>query len=199
MIRERLKEEFSVFVQPLVRLLVKLNIHPDVITLSGFILNLYAAYLFIEEGFLLAGITVLLAGLCDALDGQVAKVSGSTTKFGALLDSTVDRYSETIVWFGIGYYSILAHWWITSIAIFFALVGSLMVSYVRARAEGLGEECKVGFMQRPERVILIGLGAIIGKNGLMVAIWVIALLANYTVGERLWYIWKKSKKEIAST
>ena len=103
---------------------------------------------------------ILFAGLFDMMDGQVARIGKMSSTFGALYDSVLDRYSELTVFFGICFYLINQGYVISSIVAFIALIGSLMVSYVRARAEGLGLECKVGFMQRPERVVLTGLGAL---------------------------------------
>ena len=197
-IRDGIKRGMLVMLRPTANLLVKMRIRPDAITLAGLVLNVGAAYEFSMGRFPTAGILVLLAGLCDMLDGLVARTAGSGTRFGAFLDSTVDRYSEIFLWFGVAVYCIRQGLWVTSAALYFALAGSLMVSYVRARAEGLGEECKVGFMQRPERILCIGIGALIGRMGVTVVIWLVALLANYTVAERFWHMWKKSKKVVVS-
>ena len=107
-----------------------------------------------------AGLIILFAGLFDMLDGQVARIGKKTSRYGALFDSVLDRYSELIVLFGFCYYLILKGYFFSSLFAFVALIGSMMVSYVRARAEGLGIECKGGLMQRPERVVIISLGAI---------------------------------------
>ncbi|HAA75108.1 TPA: CDP-alcohol phosphatidyltransferase family protein [Candidatus Latescibacteria bacterium] len=154
----------------------------------GFFLNLVAAGLLGIGEYRWGGIMVLVAGIFDLLDGQVARAGRSESKFGALLDSTVDRYSEVVVWFGLAVSFIRADSLWTSSALFFALAGSLMVSYVRARAEGLGQECKVGFMQRPERVIAIGVGGMVGEIGLTIAAWAIAIFANITVLERVLHV-----------
>jgi CDP-diacylglycerol--glycerol-3-phosphate 3-phosphatidyltransferase len=116
-----------------------------------------------------------------------------SSTFGALLDSTLDRYSEIFVAFGITVFFVRNGWVMTSAILFFALAGSLMVSYVRARAEGLGETCKVGLMQRPERVLAIAAGGIIGVKTLAVVMWIIAFLTHFTVAERLWHVWKKTR------
>ena len=190
---EKVKDDVAELLQPSTQYLVEKRFGPDALTMIGFGLNLVAAALFGLDYFRWAGLMVLLAGVFDFLDGQVARAGWNATTFGALLDSTTDRYSEIFIWFGIGVSFIRAGSLWTSSALFFALAGSLMVSYVRARAEGLGEACKVGFMQRPERVIAIGVGALVGEVGLTVAVWVIAVLSNYTVLERVLYIWKRSK------
>jgi len=190
---EKVKNDVAAFLQPSTQYLVKSRVSPAVLTMAGFVLNLVAAVLFATDELRWGGFMVLVAGIFDLLDGQVARAGRSETTFGALLDSTVDRYSEIIVWFGIAVSFIRADSFWTSSAVFFALAGSLMVSYVRARAEGLGETCKVGLMQRPERVIAIGVGALVGKVGLEVAIWSIALLANVTAIQRVLHMRNRSQ------
>ena len=108
-----------------------------------------------------AGALILFAGLFDLIDGQVARLGNMKSTFGALYDSVLDRYSELVMFLGICYYLVAHHYFLSSIFAFIALIGSMMVSYVRARAEGLGIECKGGLMQRPERVVTIGLCAIL--------------------------------------
>jgi CDP-diacylglycerol--glycerol-3-phosphate 3-phosphatidyltransferase len=190
---EKVKDDVAELLEPSTQYLVKKRCRPDLLTMIGFLLNLGAAVLFGLDYLRWAGLAVLVAGLFDFLDGQVARAGRTVSTFGALLDSTVDRYSEIVIWFGIAVHFIRADSFWTSSAVFFALAGSLMVSYVRARAEGLGEECKVGFMQRPERVIAIGVGALVGDIGLTVAVWAIAALANCTALHRVIHIRRRSK------
>ncbi|MBC7400041.1 MAG: CDP-alcohol phosphatidyltransferase family protein [Mucilaginibacter sp.] len=158
-------------IDPFVKVLIKLGLTPNMVTSIGFVLNIGVAVIFIiggEEGnrgdlsyIGWAGGLILFAGLFDMLDGQVARLGNMKSIFGALYDSVLDRYSELIMFFGICYYLVAQHYFLSSIFAFMALIGSMMVSYVRARAEGLGVECKGGLMQRPERVVTIGLFAII--------------------------------------
>ena len=190
---ERVKDDVAEIMQPSTNLLVRLRCSPDVLTLLGFALNLVAAGLFAFDRYAWGGLAVLFAGVFDFLDGQVARAGKTASKFGALLDSTVDRYSEIVVWFGLAVSFIRAGSLWASSALFFALAGSLMVSYVRARAEGLGEECKVGFMQRPERVIALGVGGLVGPMGLTVAAWAIAILSNFTVIERVLHVQRQTR------
>lgn len=190
---EKVKDDVAELLEPSTQYLVKKRFRPNALTLVGFLLNLVAAVLFGFDYLRWAGLTVLLAGVFDFLDGQVARVGRSETTFGALLDSTVDRYSEIVIWFGVAVSFIRSDSLWTTSAVFFALAGSLMVSYIRARVEGLGEECKVGFMQRPERVIAIGVGALVGEIGLTIAIWAIAFLSNYTALHRVLYFRKRSR------
>jgi CDP-diacylglycerol--glycerol-3-phosphate 3-phosphatidyltransferase len=108
-----------------------------------------------------AGALILFAGLFDMLDGQVARLGNMSSTFGALFDSVLDRYSELIMFMGICYYLVSHHYFLSSLFAFIALIGSMMVSYTRARSEGLGIQNKGGLMQRPERVILTGLSALL--------------------------------------
>jgi CDP-diacylglycerol--glycerol-3-phosphate 3-phosphatidyltransferase len=194
---EKVKNDVAEILEPSTNFLVRIQCQPDTLTLVGLGVNLVAAALFGLDYYRLAGFTVLLAGLFDLLDGQVARAGRTASKFGALLDSTVDRYSEIVVWFGLAVSFIRAGSLWTSSALFFALAGSLMVSYVRARAEGLGQECKVGFMQRPERVIALGVGGLVGEYGLIVAAWLIAVLSNYTTLERVLHMRKLNRERDA--
>jgi len=188
-----LKAGALALLRPLARLFIKLGFTPDWLTLMGLAMNLGATAAF-AKGYLRWGAAImLLAGLCDILDGQVAREGRKETKFGALLDSTTDRYSEIFLYFGIGAYLIGRDEWIACGILFFALSGSLMVSYVRARAEGLGEDCKVGFMQRPERIVALALGGLYGHEGLVFILVVLAVTTNYTVIERLAHIRNKLK------
>ena len=169
-IRDFLQQTIYKIINPVVRRLIKMGVTPNFVTGTGLFINLIAAVILIygathgDRGNFSyvgwAGIVILFAGLFDMLDGQVARMGKMSSTFGALFDSVLDRYSELIIFFGICYYLILQGYFFSSLFGFIALIGSMMVSYVRARAEGLGIECKVGFMQRPERIILISSGAV---------------------------------------
>ena len=148
--------------------------------------------------FLWAGVVLFIGGSCDVLDGHLARITDQKSVFGALLDSTLDRYAEIVVFIGIVTYYLynappdpLNEVWV--IVAVTGLTGSLMVSYVRARAEGLGQECKVGLMQRPERVICLGVGALLGEMFLSVALVLIAVVSNLTAVLRLYHIWKQAQ------
>ncbi len=169
-LRNSLQQAIYKVINPFVRLLIRIGFTPYAVTVIGLLLNIGVAIIFImgaEEGNRgdlsyvgWAGALVLFAGLFDMLDGQVARLGNMGSTFGALFDSVLDRYSELIMFLGICYYLIAHHYFLSSLFAFIALIGSMMVSYTRARAEGLGIECKGGLMQRPERVVLIGLAAI---------------------------------------
>ena len=168
--RDRAQQMIYVVIHPLVKFLIKLGLTPNAVTLIGLVLNILVTPIFIEgaekgnRGELSyigwAGAMVLFAGVFDMLDGQVARLGKMSSSFGALFDSVLDRYSELVLFLGICYYLISHHYFYSSLFAFVAMIGSLLVSYTRARAEGLGVECKEGLMQRPERVITIGVSAI---------------------------------------
>jgi len=188
-----LKKWCLAVLRPLAHLFIRLGFTPDWLTLMGLVMNLGATVAF-AKGYLHWGaIIMMMAGLCDILDGQVAREGRKETKFGALLDSTTDRYSEIFIYFGIGAYLIGNDEWVASGILFFAITGSLMGSYVRARAEGLGEDCKVGFMQRPERLIALALGSLLGHHSLVFVLVLLAVTTNFTVVERLTYIRNRLK------
>jgi CDP-diacylglycerol---glycerol-3-phosphate 3-phosphatidyltransferase len=157
-------------INPLIHVFVKVGITPNIVTAIGFIINIGAAFIFVygassARGDLSyvgwGGAAILLAGLFDMIDGRLARVGKMESSFGAMFDSVLDRYSEMVMFLGICYYLVAQNYFLSSLFAFIAMIGSLMVSYVRARAEGLGIECKSGLMQRPERILLIGISAIL--------------------------------------
>lgn len=204
--RDYLQKIIYHVINPLIRGMIKVGITPNIVTAVGFLGNciatgifLYAA-LHVEEIHYVGwgGIVILAAGLFDMMDGRLARLGNMSSTFGALWDSTLDRYSELVTLFGITMYLIQAGWFWTGVITFVAMIGSVMVSYVRARAEGLGIECKVGVMQRPERVVVTALGTIIAGFGrnlwwLAVAMALIALLANLTAFWRVAHCYQALK------
>ncbi len=169
-IRVQLQQGIYIIIDPLVRLLIKLGLTPNMVTVIGLLLNIGVTVIFIQGAEIgnrgdlsyvgWAGALVLFAGLFDMLDGQVARIGKMSSSFGALFDSVLDRYSELVLFLGICYYLVAHHYFFSSLFAFVSMIGSMMVSYTRARAEGLGIECKDGLMQRPERVITIAVSAI---------------------------------------
>jgi phosphatidylglycerophosphate synthase len=169
-VRNALQAGIYTLINPFVRLLIKVGFTPNAVTLTGLLLNIGVAIIFIiggEEGNRgdlryvgWAGALILFAGLFDMLDGQVARLGNMKSEYGALFDSVLDRYSELFTFMGICYYLIAHHYLLGSLFTFIALIGSMMVSYTRARAEGLGVQSKGGLMQRPERVVLLGVSAL---------------------------------------
>lgn len=194
---------FYAVVNPVGDFLENANIHPHVVTASGFLFSILSARLFWIGYMFWGGITLVLAGACDVLDGRLARNTNRTSRFGAILDSTVDRYSEIVVFMGLAAFFQSA---VMSAVIILAIAGSLLTSYVRARAEGLGLECKIGLMQRPERVTFIAVGAVIGalfdlvfrtqQPLLKLAILGIAVLGNATVIQRVLHVREQLKNRI---
>lgn len=186
-LRIKLQKAIYVVIDPFVKGLIKIGLTPNMVTMIGFVLNIGVAIIFIQGGERgnrgdlsyvgWAGALVLFAGLFDMLDGQVARLGKMSSSFGALFDSVLDRYSELVMFLGICYYLIAHHYFFSSLFAFIAMIGSMMVSYTRARAEGLGIECKDGLMQRPERVVTIGISAI-----------ACGIAGEYIGGDWKWYI-----------
>ncbi len=170
LLRDKLQKGVYKIIDPVVKGLIKLGLTPNAVTAIGLILNIGVAVIFIvgaeesNRGDLRwvgwAGALILFAGVFDMLDGQVARIGNMSSVYGALFDSVLDRYSEFLMFLGICYYLVAKHYFISSLFAFIALIGSMMVSYTRARSEGLGIQNKGGLMQRPERVILVGVSAI---------------------------------------
>jgi CDP-diacylglycerol--glycerol-3-phosphate 3-phosphatidyltransferase len=184
---------FETVIEPIAKFLINLRVHPHVITFSGLVLSILAFYLLWHGYFFSAGVLIVLAGMCDMLDGRLARETNRISKFGALMDSTIDRYSEVLLFLGLAIFFRENYSHIVYLIIL-AITGSFMVSYTRARAEGLGIECKMGLMQRPERMTYLAIGTLLGgipKIGiyiLIVTIWFIAIFANVTVVQRVVYI-----------
>ena len=183
------KDGFVKIIQPIIDIFIKAQVNPNTFTTIGFIVSLFAAYFFGAGSLRAGGALLLFAGIFDIFDGRIARATGQVTKFGALYDSTLDRYSEVIVFFGIAYYFIASNHMLASVAAFIALGGSIMVSYVRARAEGLGFSCKVGIMQRPERIVTLGITSLIHLYIFIAGIVFVAIFANITAIQRIYYVW----------
>lgn len=208
--RDFLQKLIYQIINPLIKGMIKIHITPNIITFVGLVLNLVATGLFIYAAVYepnnlnfigYGGGVILFAGLFDMIDGRLARMGNMQSSFGALWDSTLDRYSELFTLFGIAIYLLLNGYVWSGVVTFIAMVGSMMVSYVRSRAEGLKIECKVGFMQRPERVVVTSLGAIFcgicaGCTSfdplwiLIVPMYLIAILANLTAFWRIYYCYQ---------
>jgi len=168
------------------------RIHPNVLTFLGLLINVGAAWLLAVGQFRWAGAVILGAGLFDMVDGRVARATNRVTRFGGFFDSVLDRYSDLgllvglLVWYG----SINRPNLVVLTAV--AMMGSVMVSYTRARAETEIPTCKVGFMERPERVVLLIIGALFLR--MPQVLWVIAVLSNLTVVHRMIFTWQESER-----
>jgi CDP-diacylglycerol--glycerol-3-phosphate 3-phosphatidyltransferase len=219
--RDALQQGIYAVINPFVRFMIRCGITPNVVTTIGLLGNLAAAGIFAWAALTCdggadmhypmvtwAGAVIILFSLFDMLDGQVARLGNMASRFGALYDSVLDRYCELLTLGGIAFYMINTGYAVGALITFLALVGSIMVSYVRARAEGLDIECKVGFMQRPERVVVTSLASlvtgIVGQSVsadqfdamyiLIFAMGVIAMFANITAFARIAHCKKELTK-----
>jgi len=187
------------FTQHLVRLLAKTPITPNALTWFGLLVAIGAAVLISTGHIFAAGFVVLVGGFFDMLDGALARLTNSTSRFGAILDSTLDRLSEAVILLAIlvAYTRGLVEPAVAGVVVVgLAWLGSLLVSYIRARAEALGIECEVGIFTRAERVVILVLGLLLGQidSALLIALAVIAALSLVTAGQRLVYVWQKTRK-----
>jgi len=183
---------FGRIIEKIVGALALSRIHPNVLTFLGLLINVLAAFLFAAGRFQTAGLVLIGAGLFDMVDGRVARETNRVTRFGGFFDSVLDRYSDLGVLMGmlVYYASINRFFYIVLTAI--AMTGSVMVSYSRARAENSIPKCKVGFFERPERVVLLIVGALF--NRMAPVIWATAVLSNLTVVHRMIYTWQEAKR-----
>ncbi|MBE3134270.1 MAG: CDP-alcohol phosphatidyltransferase family protein [Acidobacteria bacterium] len=169
---------------------VKLGIHPNWLTLFGVLINVVAAYLLGNAQFRWAGVVMIVANIFDFIDGKVARERGLETPFGGFWDSVMDRFSDITLFIGLIY--LYAHMLRVDYVIVCALamMFSVMTSYTRARAESIIEKCKVGFMERPERIVLFMIGAF--TNRMAAALWVILVLSIVTVADRIYFTWRET-------
>jgi CDP-diacylglycerol---glycerol-3-phosphate 3-phosphatidyltransferase len=190
---DKMRQLASVPLKHLARVFIRAGINANLITLVGAFIAFIPAVLAAQGRFTAAGLVYLLCVPLDVLDGAVAREGGQATRFGALLDSTLDRYSEAIMMSGIAYYMAHSGNEAGVVLAFAALFGSLMVSYTRARSEGLTVDNKVGIMTRFERTALTILGLLTGY--VMVLLWVLAVLTQFTVVQRIWRVYRATKND----
>jgi len=178
------------------------RISPNVLTFIGLVINIVAAFFFghayaanADRMFVYGGLVIIGAGIFDMVDGHVARRTNQVTVFGAFFDSVIDRYSDVVLFFGLLVYYGRINRFRYVVLVAFVMVTSLMVSYTRARAEALIGSCKVGFMERPERVVLVILGALFNRWGVMAPVlWVLAVLSTITVVHRITYTYQSTKR-----
>jgi len=211
--KDALKRFAHGVLDPLVRLLLSIGLTADHLTALGFILSLFAGLEFATGRFRLAAALATVGGLCDILDGQLARMAGKVTRFGAFLDSTLDRIAEAALLVGIAWYymaqlvdmsanpsRVLANlqhglepvtFLVIATMAVLALVGSFMVSYTRARAEGLGLECKVGWFERPERLMLLIVAGYFGLGPVIPGALIVLVFFSFaTAVQRMAHVWK---------
>jgi len=185
---ERLRTLFKNFLEASGRRLYKMGITANQITFIGLAGNFIAASFIGSGNLLVGGILILLIGPLDAFDGAVARVAGEITPFGAFLDSVTDRYSELVVYLGLMIYFLRSGDSSGIILVFVAAAGSVLVSYTRARAQGIGLDVKVGFMTRVERYLVLVPGILVSYP--KISLWVLAILANFTALQRILEVYK---------
>lgn len=175
----------------IVRGLALSRIHPNALTFIGLLINIYAAYLLASGRFFMAGLVIIGAGLFDMVDGRVARETQQVTRFGAFFDSVIDRYSDLALLMGllVYYANINRNFYVVLTAV--VMTASVMISYTRARAENEIPSCKAGFLERPERVVLMIIGALADR--MAPVLWVIAVLGNITVIHRMMHTWEHTK------
>ena len=190
-----------VLLHAIVRGLALTRISPNVLTFIGLIINIVAALLFgYASGnnqprmFFYAGLVIIGAGIFDMVDGRVARATNQVTTFGAFFDSVIDRYSDIALFFGLLLYYARTNRFFYVVLVGLVMTTSVMVSYTRARAESLIQSCKVGFLERPERIVLVIIGALF--NRMAPVLWVIAVLSTITVIHRIVYTYQQTKPQL---
>jgi phosphatidylglycerophosphate synthase len=180
------------FDTPLGFIAKRIPFSPNFLSVIGFLITAAAAFI-IPHHLLLGGIFIMIGGIFDMLDGIVARTTGKATKFGAFLDSVLDRYSDALLFLSIAWY-LAAHGDHTgSFLSIGTLVGAFLISYARARAEGLGESCHTGIMERPERIILLIVATLTGW--LVPVLWIMLTLTHVTVIQRVYYVWRRMRRQ----
>ncbi len=216
-IKRRVQDGAHAAVEPLVTLLARLGVHADHLTIAGLVLSALSGLALFEGHTRSGALALLLAGLCDILDGELARRSGQESRFGAFLDSTLDRLSEALVLLGIlgfylrNLYALVMHperalqqistgldpltWAVMAFTAALAMVGSFMVSYTRARAEGLGLDCKVGWFERPERLLLLVVAGLLRVFWAMsAALLLLAILSFATAAQRVAHVHRNTRR-----
>jgi len=208
---EKNRDRYLRVISPAGKLMARLGVHPNILSLAGLVLSAFAGLIYSTGSFFWGAWVLVLAGTCDALDGQLARQAEKDSSFGAFFDSTLDRFSEVFIFLGLAWhFSGGAVFWsskagnpadfqspLAVLLIILAIAGSFMVSYTRARAEGLGVSCEVGLMQRPERVTLLIIGSlvasipVIGPFIMKLTLLLLAVLSNFTALHRMIYVKKE--------
>lgn len=181
-----LRKKFKYLLDPVAMLLNRIGLMPNTVTILGLVGNAVGAYLLATGHITAGGIVIMLMGPIDALDGTMARLRGEPTDFGAFVDSVTDRYSELVIYLGLMIYFIQQQNRLACALVFLAAAGSVMVSYIRARAQSVGMDTKVGVFTRVERFIVLAPCLIINQP--MIALWAIAILANFTALQRIYHV-----------
>ncbi|MDH7485004.1 MAG: CDP-alcohol phosphatidyltransferase family protein [Anaerolineae bacterium] len=196
MITKLVRRYTTWILEPIARFFIRLGLSPNDVTILGLLLISGVAALLALGYLRLAGVLMLIGAGADGVDGTMARMLGRSSRFGAFLDSTLDRYSEAVTLFGLFVYFLRQGNQEALILLYVAIVGSLMVSYTRARAEGVGLECQEGFLTRVERVIVLMIALIVGQ--VRIGLWLLAILSQLTALQRIYVVWKASKAQEAA-
>lgn len=194
MISERIGQRVRTYLLAIGAVLARLGLTPNTLTIAGLVLNAIVAAVIATGHPRIGGILLLFASAFDMLDGAVARATNAISRFGGFLDSTLDRYSEGVVFFGVLIYLLGTdddH--IGSLLVFVSVVGALLISYARARAEAAGYKASVGLVARPERVILLAICLIIGEP--LWALWILAVTTHLTAITRIVHVWRLSRHD----
>jgi CDP-diacylglycerol--glycerol-3-phosphate 3-phosphatidyltransferase len=186
---KELRKRSQVVLVPIARGLGRMGLTPNILTLVGLVLNGAVAAVVATGVLQWGGVLLVFASAFDALDGTLARLTAQQSRFGAFFDSSIDRYSEGVVLGGLSYYLLQSGDQIGVLLAFAGIVGSLMVSYTRARAEGLDVECKVGLLTRVGRMLLLAVGLMMARP--VITLWILAILANFTAFQRMFHVWRQ--------
>ncbi len=181
-------------IDPIAAFFLKAGLNPNMITAIGFIFAVLAGYFAATGRFLVSGLILLVGAPLDVVDGSMARLQGEPTRFGGFIDSVTDRYSELVVFLGLLFYYVQQQNLSASLLVFLAAAGSVMVSYTKARAESLGFSARVGLLTRVERMIILVVFLLIKLP--IIALWIIAIGANFTAIQRMLFVYKQAKKQI---
>lgn len=176
--------------------LARRGVTPNVITVFGFVFNLVTAAVIAAGHLTIGGALLFLSGAFDTLDGALARVAGRQTTFGAFLDSLLDRYSEATILLALIFVFTVRQDTLAVLLTYTVAVGSLLISYARARAEALGIECTVGIAPRPERVLILGLGLLVNQWAVILALALLAVLTHVTAMQRLYHVWHQTRLRV---
>ncbi len=181
-----LRVTFKGILDPIAMFLNRLGLYPNTVTILGLVGNIIGAAFIATGNMTIGGIIVLVMGPVDALDGTMARLRGMSSQFGAFVDSVTDRYSEIIILGGVFIYFMQQQDWLSCLLVYLAVSGSVLVSYVKARAEGVGYKANVGMLTRVERYLVLAPCLVISQP--QIAMWIIAILANFTALQRIWHV-----------
>ncbi len=194
MLRKAFHDKVQNLVAPLIQILHKKGITPNQLTLAGLAINFIAAWLYSSGWFFVGGIVMLIAGLGDMLDGPLARTTNQVTKFGAFLDSCIDRYSDVLLFGGVAFYYAAESEGTLFLLALGTIAGAFVTSYSKARAENFIENCEVGYVERSERILVLTIGSVLPFL-MPLALWVLCIGTNFTAIQRILYTQKSLENQ----